>query len=68
MSKVTPAISKKVKSRMTRVKKTTTEQNQRDQVENKILNLFKFVEDEAKTERWQCKDLAKAYERKMLKK
>ena len=66
MSKVTPAISRKEKLRTVRMKKTTNKLNQRDQVENKIPKPFKFVEDELKTEGWQCEELAKAYERKML--
>ena len=49
MSKVTPAISRKEKSRTVRMKKKTNKLNQRDQVENKIPKLFKFVEDELKT-------------------
>ena len=66
MSKVTPAISRKEKSRTAKVKKTTTAPDQHDQVDNKITKPFKFVEDKIKTERWQWKELAKVYERKML--
>ena len=51
MSKVTSAISRKDRSRTVRVKETTTEPDQHDQVENKISKTFKFVEDEIKTER-----------------
>ena len=46
MPKVTPKISRIDKSKMARVKKTTTELDQRDQIENKLPKPFKFVEDE----------------------
>ena len=52
LSKVTPAILRKDKSRTARVMKTTTELDQRDQLENKTPNPIKFVEDELKTEGW----------------
>ena len=48
-------------------KKTTTELDQRDQVKHTIPKPFKFVEGELKTEGWLREELAKNYERKMLK-
>ena len=49
------------------MKKTRTELDQRDKVENRIANPFKFVKDQVKTKCWQCEALTKEYERKMLK-
>ena len=49
------------------MKETTTESDQRDQVENKIPKPFKFVEDEIKMEGWQYEELAQMYEWKTLK-
>ncbi|CAI5738349.1 unnamed protein product [Hyaloperonospora brassicae] len=49
------------------MKETTTNPDQRDQVENKIPKPFKFVEDAIKMEGWQYEELAKMYEWKMLK-
>ena len=66
-SEVTHAISRKEKLRTARVKKTTTEPDQRDQVEKKIPKPFKFVEDDIKTEGWQREELVRSYERNMLK-
>ena len=43
MYKVTLLISTKEKSKTARVKKATTEPDQRDQAENKIPKPFKFV-------------------------
>ena len=56
MSEGTPAISRKEKSRTARVKKTTTELDQRDQVERKIPKPFKLVKDEKKTESGNVKN------------
>ena len=50
MSKVTPAISRKEKPNKARVKKTTNEPDQREQVESKLTKTFKFVKDEIKME------------------
>ena len=62
LPKVTPAISRKDRSRTVKVKEATTEPDQRDQVEKKIPKPFKFVKDEIKMEGWQYEELTKMYE------
>ena len=66
LPKVTPAMSRKDRSRTVKVKETTTEPDQRDQANNKIPKPFKFVEDETKMEGWKYEELARMYEWKVL--
>ena len=56
LSKATPAISRKDKSRTAMMKKTAIKLDQSDRVENKIPKSFKFVEDKIKTEWWHVKN------------
>ena len=66
LSKATPAISRKEKSKTTRWNKTTTELDQRDRVENTIAKPFNFVENDIKMKGCQREQSAKAYEWKTL--